>query len=143
MKQKNPFPKNHTHMRVECTLQFTNSTLLFNSENFNTLLCPASNFCIFNYGIHRVLRIFCISIYFSIYCESSITSRNPHCLYVSVQVYDGKEGSAPLLGTYTGMMMQGLFLTSTSNYLWLEFSSDQEMTAAGFQLMYHSKSHFI
>lgn len=39
--------------------------------------------------------------------------------------------------------MQGLFLTSTSNYLWLEFSSDQETTAAGFQLTYYSKSHFI
>lgn len=62
---------------------------------------------------------------------------------VSDQVYDGKDGAAPLLGTYTGMSMQGLFLTSTSNYLWLEFSSDQETTAAGFQLTYYSKSHFI
>lgn len=62
---------------------------------------------------------------------------------VSVQVYDGKDGAAPLLGTYTGMLMQDLSLTSTSNYLWLEFSSDQEATAAGFRLTYHSKSfHF-
>lgn len=63
--------------------------------------------------------------------------------FTSNQVYDGKDGAAPLLGTYTGMSMQGLFLTSTSNYLWLEFSSDQETTAAGFQLTYYSKSHFI
>ncbi|CAG12911.1 unnamed protein product, partial [Tetraodon nigroviridis] len=55
-----------------------------------------------------------------------------------LKVYDGKDGTAPLLGTYTGTSMQGLFLTSTSNYLWLEFSSDQETTAAGFQLTYYS-----
>ena len=62
---------------------------------------------------------------------------------VSGQVYDGKDGASALLGTYTGTLMQGLSLTSTSNFLWLEFSSDQEATAAGFQLIYHSKSHFI
>ncbi len=62
---------------------------------------------------------------------------------VSDQVYDGKDGAAPLLGTYTGTSMQGLSLTSTSNYLWLEFYSDQEATAAGFRLIYHSESHFI
>uniref|UniRef100_A0A3Q3KHT9 CUB and Sushi multiple domains 3a n=1 Tax=Monopterus albus TaxID=43700 RepID=A0A3Q3KHT9_MONAL len=55
-----------------------------------------------------------------------------------LKVYDGKDGTAPLLGTYTGTMMQGLSLTSTSNYLWLEFYSDQEATAAGFRLIYHS-----
>ncbi|XP_031134127.1 CUB and sushi domain-containing protein 3-like isoform X1 [Sander lucioperca] len=55
-----------------------------------------------------------------------------------IKVYDGKDGAAPLLGTYTGTSMQGLSLTSTSNYLWLEFYSDQEATAAGFRLIYHS-----
>uniref|UniRef100_A0A671XBC1 CUB and Sushi multiple domains 3 n=1 Tax=Sparus aurata TaxID=8175 RepID=A0A671XBC1_SPAAU len=55
-----------------------------------------------------------------------------------LKVYDGKDGTSPLLGTYTGTLMQGLSLTSTSNYLWLEFYSDQEATAAGFQLIYHS-----
>lgn len=55
------------------------------------------------------------------------------------QVYDGKDGSAPLLSTYTGASMQGLSLTSTSNYLWIEFFSDQEGTAAGFRLTYQSK----
>lgn len=64
-------------------------------------------------------------------------------LSVSDQVYDGKDGAAPLLGTYTSTLMQGLSLTSTSNNLWLEFYSDQEATAAGFRLIYHSKSHFI
>lgn len=63
--------------------------------------------------------------------------------FVSKQVYDGKDGAAQLLGTYTGVSMQGLFLTSTSNYLWLEFSSDQDTTAAGFRLAYYSKSCFI
>ncbi|KAG7229420.1 hypothetical protein INR49_012811, partial [Caranx melampygus] len=55
-----------------------------------------------------------------------------------LKVYDGKDGGAPLLGTYTGTLMQGLSLTSTSNYLWLEFYSDQEVTAVGFRLIYHS-----
>uniref|UniRef100_G3NSP0 CUB and Sushi multiple domains 3a n=1 Tax=Gasterosteus aculeatus aculeatus TaxID=481459 RepID=G3NSP0_GASAC len=55
-----------------------------------------------------------------------------------LKVYDGKDGAALLLGTYTGTSMQGLSLTSTSNYLWLEFYSDQEATAAGFRLLYHS-----
>ncbi|KAF3691668.1 CUB and sushi domain-containing protein 3 CUB and sushi multiple domains protein 3 [Channa argus] len=55
-----------------------------------------------------------------------------------LKVYDGKDGAAPLLGTYTGTLMQGLSLTSTSNNLWLEFYSDQEATAAGFRLIYHS-----
>lgn len=64
-------------------------------------------------------------------------------MYLSTQVYDGKDGTAPLLGTYTGTSMQGLSLSSTSNNLWLEFYSDQEETAAGFRLIYRSKSHFI
>ncbi|XP_039973361.1 CUB and sushi domain-containing protein 3-like isoform X5 [Xiphias gladius] len=55
-----------------------------------------------------------------------------------LKVYDGRDGAAPLLGTYTGTVMQGLSLTSTSNYLWLEFYSDQEVTAVGFRLIYHS-----
>uniref|UniRef100_M4AIH9 CUB and Sushi multiple domains 3 n=1 Tax=Xiphophorus maculatus TaxID=8083 RepID=M4AIH9_XIPMA len=55
-----------------------------------------------------------------------------------LKLYDGKDGTAPLLGTYTGTLMQGLSLTSTSNYLWLEFNSDLESTAAGFRLIYHS-----
>ncbi|XP_027868688.1 CUB and sushi domain-containing protein 3-like isoform X1 [Xiphophorus couchianus] len=55
-----------------------------------------------------------------------------------LKLYDGKDGTAPLLGTYTGTLMQGLSLTSTSNYLWLEFNTDLESTAAGFRLIYHS-----
>uniref|UniRef100_A0A669CUG9 CUB and Sushi multiple domains 3 n=1 Tax=Oreochromis niloticus TaxID=8128 RepID=A0A669CUG9_ORENI len=55
-----------------------------------------------------------------------------------LKLYDGKDGAAPLLGTYTSTLMQGLSLTSTSNYLWLEFYSDHEKTAAGFRLIYHS-----
>uniref|UniRef100_A0A8C2Z0K3 CUB and Sushi multiple domains 3 n=1 Tax=Cyclopterus lumpus TaxID=8103 RepID=A0A8C2Z0K3_CYCLU len=55
-----------------------------------------------------------------------------------LKVYDGKDSASALLGTYTGTSMQGLSLTGTSNYLWLEFYSDQEATAAGFRLIYHS-----
>uniref|UniRef100_A0A3Q2YTB4 CUB and Sushi multiple domains 3 n=1 Tax=Hippocampus comes TaxID=109280 RepID=A0A3Q2YTB4_HIPCM len=55
-----------------------------------------------------------------------------------LKVYDGKDGAAPLLSTYTGTSMQGLSLTSTSNYMWLEFYSDQDGTAAGFHFKYQS-----
>uniref|UniRef100_A0A8C5DPF9 CUB and sushi domain-containing protein 3-like n=1 Tax=Gouania willdenowi TaxID=441366 RepID=A0A8C5DPF9_GOUWI len=55
-----------------------------------------------------------------------------------LKVYDGKDAAAQLLGTYTGNVMQGLSLISTSNNLWLEFYSDREMTAAGFRLSYYS-----
>ncbi|CAB1321254.1 unnamed protein product, partial [Coregonus sp. 'balchen'] len=53
-----------------------------------------------------------------------------------INVYDGGDSAAPVLGTYTGSTMLGLVLTSTSNHLWLEFYSDQEHTAGGFRLSY-------
>ncbi|XP_049586358.1 CUB and sushi domain-containing protein 3 isoform X1 [Syngnathus scovelli] len=55
-----------------------------------------------------------------------------------LKVYDGKDGAAALLSTFTGTSMQGLSLSTTSNDMWLEFYSDQEGTAAGFRLKYHS-----
>ncbi|XP_051920530.1 CUB and sushi domain-containing protein 3-like isoform X1 [Hippocampus zosterae] len=55
-----------------------------------------------------------------------------------LKVYDGRDGAAPLLSTYMGTSMQGLSMTSTSNYMWLEFYSDREGTAAGFHFKYHS-----
>ncbi|KAM6968265.1 CUB and sushi domain-containing protein 3-like [Aplochiton taeniatus] len=55
-----------------------------------------------------------------------------------LKVYDGRDSSAPVLGTYTGSSMEGLSLVSTSNQLWIEFYSDQEATGAGFRLVYSS-----
>lgn len=60
------------------------------------------------------------------------------CL-LSVQVYDGKDNTAHVLGAFTGSSMLGLTLISTSNHLWLEFFSDTESTGEGFKLVYSSK----
>lgn len=56
-----------------------------------------------------------------------------------LQIYDGKDNTAHLLGAYTGASLRGLTLSSTSNHLWLEFNSDMEGTDEGFQLVYTSK----
>lgn len=57
-----------------------------------------------------------------------------------LQIYDGKDNTAQVLGAFTGSSMLGLTLISTSNHLWLEFYSDAEDTGEGFKLVYSSKS---
>ncbi len=56
-----------------------------------------------------------------------------------LQIYDGKDNTAHVLGAFTGSSMLGLTLISTSNHLWLEFYSDAESTGEGFKLVYSSK----
>lgn len=56
-----------------------------------------------------------------------------------VQIYDGKDNTAQVLGAFTGSSMLGLTLISTSNQLWLEFYSDAEDAGEGFKLVYSSK----
>ncbi|OXB80742.1 UNVERIFIED_CONTAM: hypothetical protein H355_013535 [Colinus virginianus] len=68
----------------------------------------------------------------------------PRCVVIAevaifLQIYDGKDNTAHLLGAYTGASLRGLTLSSTSNHLWLEFNSDMEGTDEGFQLVYTSK----
>ncbi|PWA15041.1 hypothetical protein CCH79_00008738 [Gambusia affinis] len=62
---------------------------------------------------------------------------NHECIY-SIQIYDGKDNTAQVLGAFTGSSMLGLTLISTSNHLWLEFYSDAEDTGEGFKLVYSS-----
>ncbi|KAM7373267.1 hypothetical protein PAMP_008132 [Pampus punctatissimus] len=62
---------------------------------------------------------------------------NHECIY-SIQIYDGKDNTAHVLGAFTGSSMLGLTLISTSNHLWLEFYSDAESTGEGFKLVYSS-----
>jgi len=56
-----------------------------------------------------------------------------------LQIYDGKDNTAQVLGAFTGSSMLGLTLISTSNHLWLEFYSDAENTGEGFKLVYSSE----
>ncbi|XP_059839979.1 CUB and sushi domain-containing protein 3 [Hypanus sabinus] len=55
----------------------------------------------------------------------------------TLKIYDGKDSSAHLLGAFFGTGMLGVTLSSTSNHLWLEFNTDSETTAEGFQLVYN------
>nr|XP_033792232.1 CUB and sushi domain-containing protein 1 [Geotrypetes seraphini] len=55
-----------------------------------------------------------------------------------LRVYDGKDSSSRLLGTFTKTEMIGLVLNSTSNHLWIEFNTNGSDTDQGFQLTYTS-----
>lgn len=121
------------HPLCVCTFVYTlKRDIIGKRKNLKAMCCSAVKGCSASFRVQ----------FLSFHCFWACKSIFWGIISVSEQVYDGKDGAAPLLGTYTGMSMQGLFLTSTSNYLWLEFSSDQETTAAGFQLTYYSKSHF-
>lgn len=61
------------------------------------------------------------------------------CLYC-VQVYDGNNSSARLLGVFSRTEMLGVTLNSTSSSLWLDFITDAENTSKGFELQFSSKS---
>lgn len=57
-----------------------------------------------------------------------------------VQVYDGNNNSARLLGVFSRSEMMGVTLNSTSSSLWLDFITDTENTSKGFELQFSSKS---
>uniref|UniRef100_A0A670YQB1 CUB and Sushi multiple domains 1 n=1 Tax=Pseudonaja textilis TaxID=8673 RepID=A0A670YQB1_PSETE len=56
----------------------------------------------------------------------------------TVEVYDGKDSSSRLLGTFTKMELLELILNSTSNHLWIEFNSNGSDTEQGFHITYTS-----
>ncbi|XP_013375174.1 PREDICTED: CUB and sushi domain-containing protein 2 isoform X4 [Chinchilla lanigera] len=57
--------------------------------------------------------------------------------YDTLEVRDGKTYSAPLIGVYHGTQVPQ-FLISTSNYLYLLFSTDKSHSDIGFQLRYET-----
>ncbi|XP_030679232.1 CUB and sushi domain-containing protein 2 isoform X5 [Nomascus leucogenys] len=57
--------------------------------------------------------------------------------YDSLEVRDGRTYSAPLIGVYHGTQVPQ-FLISTSNYLYLIFSTDKSHSDIGFQLRYET-----
>lgn len=59
--------------------------------------------------------------------------------YDTLEVRDGRTYSAPLIGVYHGTQVPQ-FLISTSNYLYLLFSTDKSHSEIGFQLRYESES---
>ncbi|ELW48605.1 CUB and sushi domain-containing protein 3, partial [Tupaia chinensis] len=57
--------------------------------------------------------------------------------YDTLEVRDGRAHSAPLIGAYHGTQVPQ-FLISTSNYLYLLFSTDKSHSDIGFQLRYET-----
>ncbi|KAK1340236.1 hypothetical protein QTO34_018802 [Cnephaeus nilssonii] len=57
--------------------------------------------------------------------------------YDTLEVRDGRTYSAPLIGVYHGTQVPQ-FLISTSNYLYLLFSTDKSHSDIGFQLRYET-----
>ncbi|XP_069079880.1 CUB and sushi domain-containing protein 2 [Pleurodeles waltl] len=55
-----------------------------------------------------------------------------------LKVYDGRNNSARLLGTFSHTGMLGMTLNSTSSTIWLEFITNAENTSKGFELQYTS-----
>jgi hypothetical protein len=64
----------------------------------------------------------------------------------SLQLFDGYNARAPLVGTFCGTTPPGTF-ESTSNHVFLKFTSDETKTGRGFTVFYtinsrSSNSHF-
>ena len=57
------------------------------------------------------------------------------CLYDYVEIYDGRDEVAPVMGRYC-TRHGPLTMTSATNELLIKFTSDYSNTARGFQLRY-------
>lgn len=60
--------------------------------------------------------------------------------YDTLEIRDGPSASSPLIGEYHGTQAPH-FLISTSNVLFLLFTTDNSRSAAGFSIRYESKSN--
>lgn len=58
--------------------------------------------------------------------------------YDTLEIRDGPSASSPLIGEYHGTQAPH-FLISTSNVLFLLFTTDNSRSAAGFSIRYESK----
>lgn len=58
--------------------------------------------------------------------------------YDTLEVRDGRSYSSPLIGVYDGTQVPQ-FLISTSNHLYLLFTTDKSHSDIGFQIRYESK----
>lgn len=59
--------------------------------------------------------------------------------YDTLEIRDGPSASSPLIGEYHGTQAPH-FLISTSNFLFLLFTTDNSRSAAGFSIRYESKA---
>ncbi|XP_041921873.1 CUB and sushi domain-containing protein 1-like [Alosa sapidissima] len=85
----------------------------------------------------------------SLNCEWIIEARKDHAIkitfdrfqtevnYDTLEVRDGPSTSSPLIGEYQGTQAPR-FLISTSNYMYLLFTTDNSRSSVGFQIRYES-----
>ncbi|XP_034777574.2 CUB and sushi domain-containing protein 1-like [Acipenser ruthenus] len=85
----------------------------------------------------------------SLSCEWVIESRQDHAIKISfdrfqtevnydtLEIRDGPANSSPLIGEYHGTQAPH-FLISTSNYMYLLFTTDNSRSSVGFQIRYES-----
>ncbi|KAJ8250433.1 hypothetical protein COCON_G00223550 [Conger conger] len=85
----------------------------------------------------------------SLNCEWVIEARKEHAIKISfdrfqtevnydtLEIRDGPVSSSPLIGEYHGTQAPH-FLISTSNYMYLLFSTDNSRSSVGFQIRYES-----
>lgn len=62
--------------------------------------------------------------------------------YDTLEIRDGPSTSSPLIGEYHGTQAPH-FLISTSNVLFLLFTTDNSRSAVGFSIRYESKVDFL
>lgn len=61
--------------------------------------------------------------------------RNFHCVYDYLEIRDGRDESAPMVGRFCGKAKPPVFTTS-SNYLYVKFLSDPSLQQKGFEIHY-------
>ncbi|VDK82230.1 unnamed protein product [Cylicostephanus goldi] len=76
--------------------------------------------------------------YFDIQTFSSFQiEEHSQCKYDSASIYDGGDTNAPLVGIFCGVTAPPMFMSST-NQLFLTFSSDASVSRQGFEAHYSS-----
>ena len=108
----------------EAGVQLTRKVVCLQTETLNSLN---------NY--YYICWCMVLHVYFLICLSRFQTEVN----YDTLEIRDGPSASSPLIGEYHGTQSPH-FLISTSNFLFLLFTTDNSRSAAGFSIRYESKT---
>ncbi len=97
--------------------------------NLTDLYLQQIKYCVFAFNVKRIKS--CST------CLSVLRFRT-EVNYDILEVRDGRFPSSPLIGSYQGTQVPQ-FLISTSNFLYLLFSTDKSHSDIGFRIRYESK----
>ena len=78
-------------------------------------------------GVFRVPEDFQVALKF----QSFEIENHDNCVYDFLEIRDGEDAAAPLIGTFCGYKMPK-DIKSTTNSLWIKFVSDGSVQKAGF-----------